>query len=645
MLAAGILLLLWTAVFAYKTSWSVLFVSAPLVIFVFFVNRTFVKTLRVSKEQAAQAGRHVAELSHYIAEQERIGKILQKSEEKFRNAFDYAPIGMALISTRGKILKVNRAFCETAGYSDEELLQMDFRKMIDDRDLDSFNINLSKLIDETEQSCRMEMRIGNKRNEIRWLLSGSSLVHDESVKSSYFIFQFQDITDKKRAEEQLVYDALHDALTGLPNRVLFLDRLQTAFRRAKRHFDNHFAVFYLDFDRFKLVNDSFGHQVGDELLQKIAGRLKTILRASDTVARLGGDEFTMLVEEISGIDEAKQTAERIREGMAKPFDLNGTDFFATVSIGIAGWTRDCKNPEFLMRDADTALYQAKRLGRNRFEIFDAAMHETALRFLQVESDLHQALERSEFSVVYQPIVKLSGGKLKGFESLIRWKHPKHGIISPMEFIPIAEENGTIWKIGKWVLQTACRQLKVWQENNLELEDVWMSINVSGKQFMEPKLFNLVEKTLRESGLAPHCLKLEVTETAMVEDINFAVEAMQKLKSLGLKLAIDDFGTGYSSLNYLHRLPLDSLKIDRSFVSQMAEGNESQEIIKTILALAKSLNLETIAEGIETASQLSQLEDLCCQLGQGYYFAKPLDAPHIERMFVKNNELSAKLNAA
>ena len=645
MLTAGLFLLCWTAVLTYKISWTVLFVSVPVVIFIFFVNRIFVKTLKVSKEQAQQASRHVKELSHYIAEQERIGRILQKSEEKFRNAFDYAAIGMALISVPGKILKVNRAFCEIAGYADEELLEMDFRKMIDDRDLDSFNINLSKLINKTEQSCRMEMRISNKRNEIRWLLSSSSLVHDESRKSSHFIFQLQDVTDKKRAEERLIHDALHDALTELPNRVLFLDRLQTAFRRAKRHFNYHFAVLYMDFDRFKLVNDSYGHQVGDELLQKIAERLKTILRASDTVARLGGDEFTMLVEEISGVDEAKQTAERIREEMAKPFDLNGQEFFASVSIGIAGWSRDYEHPEFLMRDADTALYQAKRLGRNRFEVFDAAMHETTLRFLQVESDLHQALERGELSLVYQPIVELSSRKLRGFEALIRWNHPKRGMISPMEFIPIAEETGMIWKIGRWVLQTASRQLRFWQENNPELSGVWMSVNVSGKQFMETELFTLVAETLRESRLAPRCLKLEVTETAMVEDIEFAVEAMHKLKGLGLKLAIDDFGTGYSSLNHLHRLPLDSLKIDRSFIARMEDGDESREIIKTILSLAKSLNLETIAEGIETASQISQLEGLTCQLGQGYYFAKPLDAANIEKMFIENNQSKAKLNAA
>ncbi|MGI8468161.1 MAG: putative bifunctional diguanylate cyclase/phosphodiesterase [Pyrinomonadaceae bacterium] len=642
---AGVLLLLWTIVFAYEIGYSVLLISAPLAIFGFFANRMFAKTIKISREQAEQASRHVEELSHYIAEQERIGRILQKSEEKFRNAFDYAAIGMALISTRGRLLKVNRAFCEIAGFSNQELLEIDFRQMIDDKDLDSFNLNLSKLLDGDEQSCQSELRINNKKNELRRLMSSSSLVHDEQNKSSHFIFQFQDITDKKRAEEQLVHDALHDALTGLPNRVLFLDRLQFAFRRAKRRFDNNFAVLYMDFDRFKLVNDSYGHHVGDELLLKIAKRLKATLRTTDTVARLGGDEFTMLVEEISGIEEAKQVAERIREEMAKPFKLNGQDFVATVSIGIAVWSRDCLHPEFLMRDADTALYQAKRSGRNRFEVFDTEMHETALRFLQVETDLRCALERREFMLVYQPIVELSNRKLAGFEALIRWNHPKKGMISPMEFIPIAEETGLISGIGKWVLQTACRQLKEWQNKNSELADIWMSVNVSTKQFMEADLFSLVEKTLKETGIAPHCLKLEVTETAMVENIEFAVEAMNNLKRLGLKLAIDDFGTGYSSLNYLHRLPLSSLKIDRSFVNQMEDGGKNQEIIKTIVSLAKSLNLETIAEGIETISQSSQLENLSCQLGQGYYFAKPLSTTDVEKFFIEMDKPAEILEIA
>ena len=645
LLLTGALLVLWTVVLAYQIGLSVLLATIPLIAFGYFANKMFVKTTRISRDQAQQASRHVEELTHYISEQERFSKILQKSEEQFRNAFDYAAIGMALVTPGGKLLRINRSLCDILGYPENELLEKNFREIVSEKDLDHFNINLFKMLDGKEPSCQMEIRAHTKQGKTCWLMSSASLVRDELKKSSHFIFQLQDITDKKRAEEQLVYDALHDALTGLPNRVLFLDRLQFAFSRAQRHFKDHFAVLYLDFDRFKLVNDNYGHLIGDEFLLQIADRLRGLLRAGDTVARLGGDEFTMLVEEIHNIEEAKQIAERIRSELAKPFNLDGKEFFASVSIGVAGWERGYERPEFLLRDADTALYQAKRLGRNRSEIFSNEMHETALRFLQVETDLRQALERNEFFLVYQPIIELKSNRLVGFEALIRWQHPARGLISPVEFIPIAEETGLIAAIGKWVLQTACRQLSEWQKSSEVSLDVWVSVNLSTKQFLEPDLVQMVSETLQKAGILPHCLKLEVTETAMVENIDFAVEIMHKLKDLGVKLAIDDFGTGYSSLNYLHRLPLSSLKIDRSFITQMTNGGENQEIVKTILALAKSLNLETIAEGVETLVQSNQLEDLSCELGQGYYFAKPLEVKNIRAYISGLNRPDSEINIA
>lgn len=629
---AGIFLLLWTIILTYEIGFSAILVALPVAILGYFVDLMFSKTLRMTHQQAEQARRHVEELSHYISEQERISNVLQKSEERFRNAFEYASIGMALVSLTGRLLRVNRALSEILGYTEEELLETNYQTHIAAPDLELFNISLSKILDETSKSAQMEKRILNKNKETLWTMWSASLVQDELNESSHFIFQIQDITDRKRAEEQLVHDALHDALTGLPNRVLFLDRLQSAFNRARRHFNSQFAVLYLDLDRFKLVNDSFGHLIGDQLLLEIAGRLKKILRASDTVARLGGDEFTMLVEEIANIEEVVVVAERLREEMGKPFKLNGQQIFATISIGIAGWSRDYKRPEFLLRDADTALYQAKRMGRDRFEVFNTEMHETALRFLQIETDLRQALERHEFFLVYQPIVELENGNLLGFEALIRWQHPKRGLVSPLEFIPVAEEIGLIGPIGEWCLKTACRQLKTWQKNLGISDHTWISVNVSTKQFTNTDLVALVSDALGESNLKAQCLKLEVTESAMVENIEFAVETMQRLKELGVKLSIDDFGTGYSSLSYLHRLPLSSLKIDRSFVNQMRESEENQEIIKTIVALAKSLNLETIAEGIETEDQMTELQKLSCQLGQGFYFAKPLEVAAVEELF-------------
>lgn len=629
--AIGIL----SVVLTYEVGFIVLFTIIPTLILLVFTSRVITKTLKSSHAQAEQASRHVKELSHYISEQEKTAVILQKSEERFRNAFDYAAVGMALVQSSGKLLKVNRRLCEILGYAEEELLNINYEEFVHREDIESLNLNLSKLIADDLSSFEMEKRVSHKNGETLWLNWSASFLHDDLNNSSHFIFQLQDITDRKRAEERLAHDSLHDALTGLPNRTLFLDRLQVAFSRANRNFKSNFAVLYLDFDRFKLVNDNFGHLVGDKLLIEISRRLSSAMRASDTIARLGGDEFTMLIEEISSIEEAKQVAERIREAIAKPFVLNGQDFFATISIGIANWTRDYEQPEFLLRDADTALYQAKRSGRDRYKIFDKEMHQRALRLLQVETDLRYAVERSEFFLVYQPIVDLGNQKLCGFEALIRWQHPVHGLISPLEFISIAEETGLIAPIGEWVLREACAQLSDWKKRNENSQNLWISVNVSTKQFTHTDLVSLVSEILEETNLDPQSLKLELTESAMVDNIDYAVGVMENLKKLGLKLSIDDFGTGYSSLSYLHRLPLSSLKIDRSFVAQMSESIENQEIIKTIVSLAQSLHLEIIAEGVENSSQMSQLKDLACEFGQGYYFAKPLAAEKAESLIEEN----------
>lgn len=634
---------MWTILVAFKVGYLVLLIAVPVAIFGYFVNRIFNKSLRISHEQAEQSRRHVEELSHYIDEQERISRILQKSEEKFRNAFDYASIGMALVSVTGRLLKVNRALIEILGYTESECLEKTFQTFIYPEDLDLFNINLSKLLDGTLKSTEMEKRVLSKKQEIRWLMWSGSIVLDELNESSHFIFQLQDITDRKQVEEQLVHDALHDALTGLPNRALFLDRLEFAFKRANRNFNIQFAVLYLDFDRFKLINDSFGHLVGDTFLLEISKRLQKVLRACDTVARLGGDEFAVLVEEISSVEEASDIAQRIREEMSKPFKINDQNILATLSIGIAAWSRHYTRPEFILRDADTALYQAKRQGRDRYEVFDEEMHQNALQFLQIETDLRYAIERNEFFLVYQPIVDLKNANLVGFEALIRWQHPKRGLVSPLEFIQVAEEIGLIAPIGEWCLETACRQLYSWQQSGQAAKNLWVSVNVSTKQFTQTALASIVKEILDKTGLSPHCLKLEVTETAMVENIEFAVDVMQSLTQLGVKLSIDDFGTGYSSLSYLHRLPLSSLKIDRSFINQMSENGENQEIIKTIISLAKSLNLETIAEGVETSDQISHLQSLSCQFGQGFYYAKPLDVKAVENVFAEKNLLSEDIH--
>ncbi len=623
-IACGILL-------ALEYGYLVLLVSVPIAVVGLSVKYLFGRTLTESKSRAELLGRHVEELSHYIADQERMGKVLQKSEEQFRSSFDNASIGMALVAPSGKAFKVNRSLCDILGFDTEQLLTIPFHDMLNENDREIFALNLGKLLSHKETSCQMEMSVNGFADKLIWLMASISVVHDGTNGTSHFIFQLQDITDRKRAEARLIHDALHDALTGLPNRVLFLDRLNVAFKRAKRHFESNFAVLYFDFDRFKLVNDSFGHLVGDKLLVSIADRLRSILRSSDTVARLGGDEFVMLVEEISEVGDATVFVDRVREEMSKPFDLDGQLIYITVSTGIAGWSRKYERPEYLLRDADTALYQAKRLGRDRYEIFDEQMHHKALQSLQLANDLHRALEQSEMRVYYQPIVLLESGDLVGFEALIRWQHSIRGLVSPAEFIPHAEETGLIIPLGEWILRESCRQLKAWQLRSDEYSNLWISVNVSSKQFLNTDMVSLVADVLEKTGLSPICLKLEITESAMIENLDHVINVMNDLKKLGVQLSIDDFGTGYSSLSNLHSLPLSSLKIDRAFVNQMNEGGESGEIVRTIITLAQSLGLAIIAEGVETSDQKTQLQGLHCQFGQGYYFARPLDVDGIEEL--------------
>ncbi|MEJ7618955.1 MAG: EAL domain-containing protein [Pyrinomonadaceae bacterium] len=442
----------------------------------------------------------------------------------------------------------------------------------------------------------------------------------------------QNITDRKRAEERLVHDAFHDALTGLPNRALFMDRLNVAFKRRKRKSGCQFAVLFLDVDCFKVINDSLGHLLGDQLLIDIAGRLASILRSNDSVARLGGDEFVLLIEDLGDADEATEIAARLQQKLSAPLHLSEHQVCASVSIGMAMASEQYQSPEEMLRDADTAMYAAKKCGRGGYQIFKPEMHERALRVLRLETDLRRAVEREEFSLFYQPIVDLQSHGTVGFEALVRWQDPARGLVSPAEFIPAAEETGLIVPLGLWVLKTACRQLVEWQRAGNCSADFWVSVNISPRQFAQPDLVEQIIAILRETGLDPQSLKLEITESAVMENIDAALALLQRLHALGLSLSIDDFGTGHSSLSYLQRFPIGTLKIDRSFVSRMAESSESAEIVRTIIALAQNLKMVVVAEGIETAEQLIQLRNLTCQLGQGYYFSRPVDAPAAGQLF-------------
>ena len=590
--------------------------------------RSAVLELRGKSEEAI----HLTEaIASEFAEQKRATTVLQQSEDKFRRAFDHAAIGMAIVSMSGDILKVNRSFEQVVGFSDVELTNTNFDSLLPDYETASYRREIAKLFYGAAESIQIEQRLMRSNGDLAWVQWTASMIPAVSDEGPQYIFQFQDITDKKRAERRLAFDALHDALTGLPNRTLFLERLQVAFRNAQRAAGVSFAVCYLDFDRFKLVNDSFGHSIGDKLLIEIASRLRSLAPKGETVARLGGDEFAILIENIDEVDEAISKAESIRNEMARPFAFGESRIQSTVSIGIAPWSRQYEQPEMILRDADTALSEAKHAGRDRCEVFSSEMREASVKFLENDTDLRGAAERGEFRAYYQPIVELKTGRLAGFESLIRWEHPDRGLVSPGEFIHIAEETGMIFQIGEWMLRQTCRQLAAWQSAYSEANKLWVAVNVSAKQFMQADVENLVSRLIGETGVRAESLKLELTETAMAENLSHVANVMSKLKRLGIKLSIDDFGTGYSSLSNLHLLPLDTLKIDRSFVNHMTASSENREIIKTVASLATSLKLDIVAEGVETEEQLHQLRALGCDFGQGFYFAPPLDAPAAEAL--------------
>ena len=446
-----------------------------------------------------------------------------------------------------------------------------------------------------------------------------------------------EIAQRTAAEDQLRHDAMRDALTGLSNRAVLVDHLNGCIERAKRHHDYKFALLFLDLDRFKVINDSLGHTVGDQLLVAIAQRLDGCLRSMDTIARpegtavsrLGGDEFVILLDDISDVADASRVAQRIQDAVTKPFHLSGHEIATSASIGIALSATGYENAQDILRDADTAMYRAKAAGKACFEVFDKAMHDQAMARLQLENDLRRAIERDQFQLVYQPIVKLQTARVVGFEALIRWNHPKRGVVSPADFIPVAEETGLIVPIGRWVLQEACRQLGAWREQLPSAEALTINVNISKRQVSEGGLAQDVQRVLRDIGLPGDSLRLEITETVIMENHDSIMAVLVELKELGVGLHMDDFGTGYSSLSYLHRFPLDVLKIDRAFMSNLEADVEYAAVVHAIVTLAHNLNMKVTAEGIETSEQLAQIFALDCDYGQGYLFSKPLCAAEAE----------------
>jgi diguanylate cyclase (GGDEF)-like protein/PAS domain S-box-containing protein len=468
--------------------------------------------------------------------------------------------------------------------------------------------------------------------EIRWVSTTKLPLRDRKGEIVGTFGISRDISDRKKAEEQLQRQAFYDPLTDLPNRALFLDRLQHLFHRARRSLGSpQFAVLYLDLDRFKSVNDSLGHQVGDELLIATARRLERCLRPGDTLARLGGDEFTVLLDDVRSEADATGVAQRIHQEMAAPLEVRDAEVFTSVSVGIALSSAGYESPEDMLRDADTAMYRAKDGGRAGHRVFDGDMHRRAVSSLRLETDLRRALERQEIVPYYQPIVELDTGTLVGFEALARWRHPTRGMLLPDLFIPVAEETGLVVELGARMLAEACRQAREWQRAHPRWSALGMSVNVSGRQLSQGGLAAEVERVLGATGLEPASLTLEITESALMHNVTAGAATVERLHAMSVGLHLDDFGTGYSSLGYLQSFPAQGLKIDRSFVSRMDQAPQQLAIVKAIVSLAHDLGMEVIAEGLETRAQVETLRAFGCRRGQGFRFSKPLPAEQAERL--------------
>ncbi|MFT4766629.1 MAG: diguanylate cyclase (GGDEF)-like protein/PAS domain S-box-containing protein [Oleispira sp.] len=596
-------------------------------------------SIRAKKQHNDELGQLADIFNELLSKIESEHNSLKGSEEKFRKLTSLSPVGIFQINPVGEIVYVNQRWREINNIKHQEPDLQSWFASLHPEDAPALNKLWHRLVTE-HQDMACEVRLVAANGNISWAYIQATTLHSKDGKLLGFLGSVADISELKKAQIQMENLAFYDPLTGLANRRLFKNRLEKAVKSVQRT-DNSIALLFLDLDQFKRINDTLGHDIGDALLKEIARRLNNNVRENDTVCRIGGDEFTILLTDVNNTNDVRIVAEKILLSLACPFMLNGQEIMSTVSIGITMTPEDSIEPNTLMKNADLAMYRAKELGRNNFQFFCEDMNTAILHNLEIEKELHVAIKRNQFILMYQPKICITDNTITGVETLVRWQHPEKGIIPPDSFIPIAEETGQIIKIGAWVLEHSCHQMGALIREGLMPENSKVAVNLSAKQFSDPNLLQTVLDILRQSKIDPFNLELEITESIIMDDVEAAISIMEAIKSKGIHLSIDDFGTGYSSLAYLKRFPIDVLKVDRSFISDIPGDTTNMAITSAVIAMGHKLGMKVVAEGIETQEQLDFLKENNCDYGQGYLLSRPLTLPQLHHFLVSHYKQTKK----
>ena len=564
---------------------------------------------------------------------------LSQNQERYSLAMQASNDGLWDWDLKTNKILYSYRWKEMLGFNDDEISDTadEWLSRVHPEDHDRVRASIDAYLEGTTSNFEIEYRIRHFSDNYLWMMAKGLAIRTSDGRATRFAGSQTDVSERKSNEEQMIHDALHDTLTSIPNRTLLLDRIRQSLVRRKRYPKTSFAIIFIDLDRFRLVNESLGHIHGDELLQLISARLKETIPIGDTVARLGGDEFSILLQDINSVRDVEVIAKDIQNLFSKPFFLGDREVFASASMGIAHSDNDYKTPEEILRDAELAMYRAKREGKSQSIVFQPQFRQSSLSPIDLDTDLRRALDRDEMELHYQPIISMRDRTISGFEALLRWSHRSRGVISPNEFIPLAEETGLIYDLGQWVLGKACKQIAAWNKSKKKEDQLEISINLSSRQFSDPNLVEGIVENIEKSGFDAEFLKIEITESALMQNAQRSVSMLNQLKDLNIKVCVDDFGTGYSSLSYLHTFPIDTLKIDRSFVHDMSRNFRNMEIIRTIIMLAHNLKLDVIAEGVETGEQDAQLSALGCQFAQGFYFSRPINSSDAALLIQQNHQ--------